>query len=111
MTLSAIGTLTLALLCAWVFGGIALRLTGTLIALAGLLGLSLSCNASGLLVFAIGACLWLAGHLHFRLRHGAFNSALAEWLCATAAWTWRLSRLPWVAKESRAEAPAADGRR
>lgn len=78
MTLAVIGILALALLSAWSFGGIALRLAGTVIALAGLLGLSLNGNPSGVLAFALGACLWLAGHLHFRLRHRAFKSALAE---------------------------------
>ncbi|HEY1853683.1 MAG TPA: hypothetical protein VGG40_03785 [Solirubrobacterales bacterium] len=82
---SAVGTLALALICVWVFGGIALRFGGTLLALAGLLGLSLAGNANGLLVFVLGACLWLAGHLHFRLRHGAFKSALAERLCVTVS--------------------------
>jgi hypothetical protein len=85
MTLSAIGILALALICAWTFGGIALRLGGAVIVLAGLVGLSVAGNASAILVFALGACLWLAGHLHFRLRHGAFKSALAERLCLTAA--------------------------
>lgn len=85
MTLSAIGTLTLALLGAWIFGGIALRLVGAVIALAGLLGLSLGGDASGIPVFLLGACLWLAGHLHFRFRHGTFKSALAELLCLSAA--------------------------
>lgn len=75
----------LALICAWTFGAIALRLAGGLIALAGLLGLSLAGNPSGILVVALGGCLWLAGHLHFRLRHGVFKSALAERLCLTAA--------------------------
>lgn len=89
MTLSAIGTLTLALLGAWVFGGIALRLAGAVIALAGLLGLSLRGDPNGLVVLALGACLWLAGQLHFRMRHGYFRSALAEWLSIGAAWAGR----------------------
>src|SRR5262245_49310355 len=89
MTLSALGTLALALIGAWVFGGIALRLVGGLLGLAGLLGLSLSGNTSGLLVFALGLCLWLGGHLHFRLRHGTFKSAFAEHLCLGAASAWR----------------------
>lgn len=100
MTLAAIGTLTLALLGAWVLGGIALRLAGAVIALAGLLGLSLRGEAGGILVFLLGACLWLAGHLHFRLRHGAFKSALAERLCLAAASAWRrgleISRSAWL---------------
>lgn len=85
MTLSVIGLLAPALFCAWTFGGIVLRLGGAVIALAGLLGMSLTGSASGVLVFALGACLWLAGHLHFRLRHGAFKSALAERLCLAAS--------------------------
>ncbi|MBS1878614.1 MAG: hypothetical protein JST31_03780 [Actinobacteria bacterium] len=88
MTLSALGTLALALICAWLFGGIALRLGGGLVAPGGLVGLSLAGNANGLLVFALGACLWLAGYLHFRLRHGFFKSVLAEraWLVTETVW-------------------------
>ncbi|HEY2717143.1 MAG TPA: hypothetical protein VGI73_13065 [Solirubrobacterales bacterium] len=89
MTFSALGVIGLALIGAWVLGGIALRFAGLLLALAGLLGLSLSGNANGALVFALGTCLWLVGHLHFRWRHGAFKSALAEWLCLAAAGLWR----------------------
>lgn len=84
MTLSVLGTLALALICAWVFGGIALRLAGGLLTVAGLLGLSLSGNANGLLVFGIGACLWLAGQIHFRLRHGGFKGMLTERVCLAA---------------------------
>ncbi len=89
MTFSVVGLLAFALICTWTFGGAALRLCGAVIALAGLVGLSLAGNAIGLLVFAPGAGLWLAGHLHFRLRHGAFKSTLAERLCLTAARAWR----------------------
>jgi hypothetical protein len=85
MNLSVIGLLALALICAWIFGGIALRFGGTVIALAGLLGVTLAGNPSGLLVSALGACLWFAGHLHFRLRHGAFKSALVERPCLAAS--------------------------
>jgi hypothetical protein len=85
MTLSALGTLALALICAWAIGGIALRLGGALLALAGLLGLSLSGDANGILVFALGTCLWLAGHVHFRLRHGFFKSVAPESVCLAAA--------------------------
>ncbi|HEY2717362.1 MAG TPA: hypothetical protein VGI73_14180 [Solirubrobacterales bacterium] len=38
-----------------------------------------------MLIFVLGASLWVAGHLHFRLRHGAFKSSLAERLCLAAA--------------------------
>lgn len=85
MTLSALGTLALALICAWIFGGTALRLAGILLALAGLLGLSLSGDANGIVALALGACLWLAGHLHFRVRHGYFKGALAERICVASA--------------------------
>lgn len=102
MTLTAIGTLALALICAWTFGGIALRFAGALIALAGLLGLSIGGDANGLLVFALGACLWLAGHLHFRLRHDTFKSLLAERLCLGAVLAWQ--RRPKI----RGDAPPAD---
>lgn len=91
MTLATIGTLILVSVCAWMFGGIVLRLGGALIALAGLLGLSLAGSASGVLVSIVGACFWLAGHLHYRLRHDAFKSALAEWLCLAAASARRLA--------------------
>lgn len=55
----------------------------------GLIGLSLNGDACGILVFALGACLWLAGNLLFRLRHGAFKSALAEHICLAIASAWR----------------------
>jgi hypothetical protein len=70
---------------AWVFDGIALRLAGALIALAGLLGLSLGGDAGGALVFALGVCLCLPADLHLRLRHGYSKSAVAEWLCLAIA--------------------------
>ena len=88
MTISAFGVIGLALIGAWVFGGIVLRLAGGFLALAGLIGLGLSGNANGLLVFVLGACLWLAGHLNFRLRHGVFKSVLAERLCLGLASAW-----------------------
>jgi hypothetical protein len=101
MILSVIGILALGLICAWVFGGIVLRLVGTVIAFAGLVGLSLTGNVSGLLAFALGAGLWLGGHLHFRLRHGAFKSAVAERLYLAIALACRrvlaiaISDRPW----------------
>ena len=80
MTLSGIGFLALAVIGVWTFGGIALRIAGAVIALAGLLDVGLSGRAIGLVVFALGVFLWLAGHWHFRLRHGTAKSALVEWL-------------------------------
>jgi hypothetical protein len=95
-----LGTLAVALIGAWVFGGIVLRLAGGLLGLAGLIGLSLSGNANGLLVFVLGACLWLAGHLHFRLRHGAFKSALVKRLVCGAVSRWPYGSA--IARSSRA---------
>lgn len=89
MTLSTIGALALGLLGAWIFGGVVLRLTGCLLVLSGLLGLASTGDANGIVVFTLGACLWLAGHLHFRMHHAVFKSALAEWLWHTATSTWR----------------------
>jgi hypothetical protein len=91
MTLATIGTLILVSVCAWMFGGIALRLAGAVIALAGLLGLSLAGSARGVLVSVLGTCLWIAGHLLYRLRHDDFKSALAERLCLAAASACRLA--------------------
>lgn len=52
MTPSALSIVLYALICVWVLGGIALRFGGRLIALAGLIGMILNGNASGVLVFA-----------------------------------------------------------
>lgn len=96
MIVSALGIAALAALLGWIFGGIALRLGGLLIALAGLVGLAMSGDAAGVLAFAIGALLWLAGQWHYALRHQEYKSPLARhlfcrWLPAaldpTRLWT------------------------
>jgi hypothetical protein len=77
----------LGLICLWVFGGLLLRLSGLILSLAGAGVVALSGNANGILVFAIGAVLWLAGHWLYALRHGQYKSPLAELLfcrCAPA---------------------------
>ncbi|HEX3563222.1 MAG TPA: hypothetical protein VHU24_10325 [Solirubrobacterales bacterium] len=77
----------LGLVCLWVFGGLLLRLSGLILSLAGAGVVALSGNANGILVFAIGAALWLAGHWLYALRHGQYKSPLAELLfcrCAPA---------------------------
>jgi len=77
MILSAIGSALLAALGFWIFGGFALRLGGALLVIAGAAGLAITGDANGLLLVALGAAAWWAGHLHYALRHGAWRSALA----------------------------------
>ena len=71
MIFSAIGTGLLIAIGFWIFGGIALRLGGALLVIAGAAGLAITGDASGLLLVALGAAAWSAGHLHYALRHGA----------------------------------------
>lgn len=89
-----IGTLG-GLLAFWVLGGVLLRIGGLLLALAGGLGVAVQHDASGVLVLAIGALLWLAGHWHYALRRHEYKSPLAgyvfmrwapEWLDPTRGW-------------------------
>lgn len=75
--ISALGIAILAVLGAWLLGGLVLRVGGALLLFGGAVGLAAAGNANGLLVVALGAALWLAGHLHYALRHGAWKSALA----------------------------------
>jgi hypothetical protein len=78
----------LGLICAWVLGGLLLRLGGLTFALAGAAVLALSGNANGILVFAIGAVLWLAGHWLYAQRHGQYKSPLADFLFCRCAPAW-----------------------
>jgi hypothetical protein len=78
MIVTTIGIAILAAIGFWLIGGIVLRVGGVLIALVGAVGLVLNGNANGMLVFAIGVTLWLAGHWHFALRHHEYKSPLAE---------------------------------
>jgi hypothetical protein len=96
MIVSTLGILTLAALLGWILGGIALRLGGLLIGVAGLAGLVISGDVAGVLAFVIGAVLWLAGHWHYAVRHQEYKSPLsrhlfARWLPApldpTRQWT------------------------
>ena len=84
------------LLVLWLIGGLLLRIGGLLLVLAGGLGVGLEHNANGILVLAIGALLWLAGHWRYALRHHEYKSPLASyvflrwapaWLDPTRAWT------------------------
>lgn len=80
MILADLAFVALGLVAVWVFGGVLLRLSGTVLALGGIGLVALSGNANGLLVFAIGGALWLAGHCLYALRHGEYKSPLADFL-------------------------------
>ena len=78
MIVTVIGIAVVALVGFWLFGGFVLRVGGLITALAGVFGLVLSGNASGIVLLAIGLAMWLAGHWHFALRHHEYKSPLAR---------------------------------
>lgn len=95
MILVDLATVALGLLFVWVLGGLLLRLGGLILALGGAGAIALSGNANGIVVFTIGAVLWLAGHWHYALRHHEYKSPLAgyvfmrwapDWLDPTRDW-------------------------
>ncbi|HXS34330.1 MAG TPA: hypothetical protein VN758_11220 [Solirubrobacterales bacterium] len=88
MILVDLAILALALLIVWILGGLLLRIGGLVLALGGAGVVALSGNANGLLVFAIGGALWLAGHWLFALRHGEYKSPLADLLFYRCASAW-----------------------
>lgn len=75
---SAIGAAILAAASIWLFGGLLARWAGTLLVIAGSVGLASTGNANGFLLVALGTALWLVGHLLYRMRRGVWKSALAE---------------------------------
>lgn len=88
MILVDLAIVALGLLFVWVLGGLLLRLGGLILALGGAGLVALSGNANGILVFAIGAALWLAGHWLYALRHGQYKSPLADFLFYRCAPAW-----------------------
>ena len=78
---AAIGIAILVVAGIWLFGGLLARWAGVLLVVAGSVGLASTGNANGLLLVALGIALWLVGHLLYRMRRGAWKSALAERLC------------------------------
>ncbi|HEU4905474.1 MAG TPA: hypothetical protein VFT19_05095 [Solirubrobacterales bacterium] len=76
------------LLVLWVLGGLLLRIGGLLLVLAGGFGVGPQHNANGVLVLAIGALLWLAGHWHYGLRHHEYKSPLAGYVFLRWAPAW-----------------------
>ena len=85
---SAIGVAILAVAGIWLFGGLLARWTGALLVIAGSVGIASTGDANGFLLVALGAALWLAGHLLYRVRRGIWKSVLAErvFFAATAVW-------------------------
>jgi hypothetical protein len=75
---SAIGVAILGVIGIWLFGGLLARCAGVLLVVAGSVGIASTGDANGFLLVALGAALWLAGHLLYRARRGIWKSALAE---------------------------------
>lgn len=88
MILVDLAILALVLLFVWILGGLLLRIGGLVLALGGAGMVALSGNANGLLVFAIGGALWLAGHWLYAMRHGEYKSPLADFLFYRCAPAW-----------------------
>jgi hypothetical protein len=78
---SAIGVAILVVVGTWLFGSLLARWAGALLVVAGSVGLASTGNSSGLFLVALGALLWLLGHLLYRVRRGIWKSALVERLC------------------------------
>ena len=75
---SAIGIAILVVAGVWLFGSLLARWAGVLLVVAGSAGLASTGDANGLLLVALGAALWLVGHCLYRMRRGAWKSALVE---------------------------------
>lgn len=103
MILSILGTALLVALGFWIFGGFALRMGGALLVLAGAVGLASTGDANGLLLVALGAALWWAGHLHYALRRGAWKSAMAQRLFDGLVYAWHR-----IGRKTDAPSPGAD---
>jgi hypothetical protein len=84
----------LALVVLWVAGGVLLRIAGIAAVLLGLL-LALT-HLIGLLVAAIGAVLWTAGHWHYALRHHTYKSPLARRLSIDLLPAWAHPTRDWA---------------
>jgi hypothetical protein len=101
--MTALGLTILALAGLWLLGGIGLRLIGAALFFTGPLGLVLLGDPDAILLLALGAPLWLAGHWHYGLRHQTFKSSLARyvfcrwapsWLDPTWGWALAVSEAP-----------------
>lgn len=79
--------LAVALVAAWVAGGLVLRLGGIAVATTGLL-LAGTRHPIGLLLAALGVLSWVGGHWHYALRHHTYKSPLARRLFLDVLPTW-----------------------
>jgi hypothetical protein len=73
----AFALLAVVLVVTWLAAGVVLRIGGIGVAAIGLL-LALLRHPIGLLIAALGALLWAAGHWHHALRHHTYKSPLAR---------------------------------
>jgi hypothetical protein len=101
----------------WLIGSLVLRVVGVLIVIAGLVG-AVQGQTAGLLVAAIGAVAWLAGHSLYAYRHDVYRSPLArrlflsrplQALDPTRGWAIPADA-PDEARDGRAISPSSTGR-
>jgi hypothetical protein len=78
---SAVGVAILAIAGIWLFGGLLARWAGALLVVAAAAGLASTNDPGGLFLLTLGAALWLAGHMLYRMRRGVWKSVLVERLC------------------------------
>ncbi len=78
MLTTAIAIAVAATVGFWVAGGLLLRLGGLIVAILGILTLTLNGSLAGVILLATGLALWLAGHWHYALRHHDYKSPLAQ---------------------------------
>jgi hypothetical protein len=96
--------LLVGLLALWLLGGLAARVGGLLLILAGAANLALGPLPEAVLLIGAGAVLWLVGHWHYALRHDAYKSPLASRVFG------RWAPRPLDPTRSRAEVVVADRR-
>ncbi|WP_155891769.1 hypothetical protein [Conexibacter woesei] len=77
MLATLLALVAVLLVVAWLAGGFLLRIAGIAVAVTGLL-LALAGHPLGLLITAFGAVMWVAGHWHYALRHHTYKSPLAR---------------------------------
>ncbi|HET8956337.1 MAG TPA: hypothetical protein VFN18_11835 [Solirubrobacterales bacterium] len=100
-----------ALFAFWLLGGILARLGGLLLVLAGIADFALAPNGSALLLSAIGALIWLAGHWYFALRHHEYKSPLARYVFCRWAPSWADPTRNWAVAVAPERADCARGGR
>jgi hypothetical protein len=72
VVLFAVGVLAVRLL-----GSFVCRVAGWAFMIGGAMALALEPGLGAVGIVALGCALWLVGHLHYALRHGAYKSPLA----------------------------------